>query len=245
MKKTAFTLIELLVVIAIIAILASMLLPALNNARGKARKIACTGNMKTIGLSLTLYTSDSNEYLPSPINRVYGDAINATAGPIVAWGWPRKLQEYMKSLASAICQSDVKTDSLAKAEKRQLTYQPTQGDATFWNKYASYAWRYPLVVMEETQGIPLKTNTLRFPGKQAVIHEWRTFHATAVQNVSSQFSQVQLTARVTVSATYLDGSVQNWGIRTRTSNGWETAFVKGNTSAPWWDCRSRYDEQEN
>jgi len=242
MKKN-FTLIELLVVIAIIAILASMLLPALNNARGKARKIVCTGNLKTIGLSLSLYNNDNNEYLPAHTNLVYGDSVNATFGPVVAWGWPRKLQSYMNSLAPAICPGDVKTDSLSRADKRQLNYQSTQGDATLWNRYASYAWRYPLMVMADTQGIALRLNTLRYPGKQAVIHEWRTFHNSVVQNVSSQFAQSQLTPRVVVPSAYLDGSVQSWGIVSRTSNGWETAFVKGNTSAMWWDCRSRYDEQ--
>lgn len=64
MKNKAFTLIELLIVIAIIAILASMLLPALGRAREQAKKISCSGNLKQIGSGILMYASDEKGMLP-------------------------------------------------------------------------------------------------------------------------------------------------------------------------------------
>ena len=66
--KQCFTLIELLVVIAIIAILAGMLLPALNQAREKGRAISCLNNFATVGKGLMMYLDDNASFYPTYYN---------------------------------------------------------------------------------------------------------------------------------------------------------------------------------
>ncbi|MEP6662835.1 MAG: type II secretion system protein [Verrucomicrobiota bacterium] len=115
--RAGFTLIELLVVIAIIAILAGMLLPGLSRAKEAGKRIACVNNLRQLGLSLTIYSSDNGGLFPPRTN---GETNHAR--------WPGRLRETYRDVKILRCPSDgpntppTLTDSVDVADASPRTY---------------------------------------------------------------------------------------------------------------------------
>ena len=116
-----FTLIELLVVIAIIAILAAILLPALQSARERGKSTGCVSNMKSVAVAMNMYADNNKDLFPAAFN-VYG---KSSSGKDINYGWAGIL-------------------SLAGELPRNLKSQGAASRCPNWDPdiSSSYAWNY-------------------------------------------------------------------------------------------------------
>lgn len=171
-----FTLIELLVVTAVIAVLASMLLPALSKAREKSREAVCMNNLKQLGIAFYLYLQDYEETFPCAGDPVCTDPV------YWLWmgrGWRRLLSPYIKTgISSAnpailFCPSDRTArqnwESTSYGYSMSFYHSPEQ-----INLMAEAGCTYD--ANRIVPSIPQKLSRIQEPGKKALMAEWLDNH---------------------------------------------------------------------
>ena len=143
-RKKGFTLIELLVVIAIIALLLSIVMPALGKAKNYAQRVVCSNGLRQQALGTTLYSAENDSYVPSPLAYTYsGSGSTMTVSPIGAWFWDVSFW-FTRELSESAGFDDHKVFTCAGNKMRK------PNDARWWQFTLSTASSSPVAIRDES-----------------------------------------------------------------------------------------------
>jgi len=182
-RRIGFTLIELLVVIAIIAILAAVLFPVFSQARERARRSACTSNLKQIGMGVQMYVQDYDGRVP-----ICND--NTTLNPADDTGyWWVTLHKYTKNDQIFVCPSWRKTNNPTGL----LAWEtPPDPDKPFNHAgiVGTYVWNETMDGAPEAKLTGTSTDGTAYGPAQVVAvaegfngsHVWKPEHVTPLEN---------------------------------------------------------------
>ena len=230
--KSNFTLVELLVVIAIIAILASMILPALRSALDKARAISCTSNQKQLGTATFLYTDDNKGYMPC-----HGVPASST---VTKAAWATFLWSYVTH---------------QQINGNYVFMQQLNGGDTFEPKLSMF--RCPAVMEPVKISVEMKhigrnmflsngsyepnlfITKCRWPSARMVYSDYycgfgydvRVAHystGSAYESVAGYMTYLH--PGLTATVTHLDGHVKAWNMYAVPKESWDSRFWGGNPS---------------
>ena len=208
-RKPVFTLIELLIVIAIIAILAGMLLPALNRARQKAQDISCVSTMKQLGLACLQYSSDNSDYV-MPTTKPYSGSEASGTLEIEWWTYYTPnfpglwLDPYLKLTPYTNIGSVDSTLHCA----RYASMSPSQRGGNYgYGMNATFIGKDGKAFKHANYR---KLTRLRHPSSLIYITESNTarqFDATTIFESKSGYSALQFRHNGAINVSYTDGHV--------------------------------------
>lgn len=183
-KRSGFTLVELLVVIGIIALLISVLLPALSKAREKASQVKCLSNMKQIATAILQYAGENKSVLPARGGGVvYHNASNPAAGTWDWIAWQRKIDAVTNmaysgaadlkitdsATAKYLGKDDRMLDELFRCPSDNLIQRPNYIDGAGGRGAYRYSYGANQYVMSKGTGNPRKLNSIRSGSEKVLL----------------------------------------------------------------------------